>query len=170
MPRIAYAAPGATSAAFTPVPAYDGRNMGPWSNSYAVRGQPGTMAVPAGLPDFGDAGLTVNGLSVRGGGAGYAHGSGTMRSGAWYPSLYWQDRLNGSTLTNAGQGPSIYSDNQMPVPAANRLGRAAVLARPPVFLGQQQLLNPPGSKGPRFPAWNKLAEKIGYVGPGGYGG
>ena len=170
MPRIAYLAPGATSTAMTPVPALDGRGFGPWSGKSQVEGQPGTMGVPAGLPDFGDAGLVVNGASVRGGGGGYAQGSGTMRSGAWYPSLYWLRHLDGSTLTNPGQGPSVYSDNQMPVPAADPMGRAAVLARPPVFLGQQQVYNPPGSKGPRFPGWARLARKTGYVGPGSYGG
>lgn len=170
MPRIAYAAPGATSMAFTPVPAYDGRGCGPWDNTSAVAGQPGTMGVPAGTPDFGEAGLTVNGLPVRGWGAGYNQGSGTMRSGAWYPSLYWLRRLTGATHTVPGQGLAIWSDNQMPVPAANPLGRAAIMARPPLFLGQRQILNPPGSKGPKFPAWNTIAEKIGYTGPGGYGG
>lgn len=167
--RIAYVSPGATSTAMTPVPAHDGRGCGPWSNSANVNGQPGTMAVPAGLAEFGRDGHQVNGLSLRGGGAGYSQGSNTM-PGAWYPSLYWLQRLDGSTLTVTGQGPSVYSDNQMPVPAANPLGRAAVLARPPVFLGQRQVYQPPGSKGPAFPSWSKLAEKIGYVGPGGYGG
>lgn len=170
MPRIAYTVPGATCTALTPVPALDGRGCGPWSGTAAVEGQPGTMGVPAGLPDFGHAGLTANGASIRGGGAGYAQGSGTMKSGAWYPSLYWLRGLDGSTLTVPGQGPSVYSDNQMPVPAADPLGRAAVLARPPVFLGQAAVDNPPGSKGPKFPGWSKLAAATGYVGPGNYGG
>ena len=170
MTRVAYFTPGAVSAAFTPVPAYDGRGCGPWSNSYAVAGQPGTLGVPAGLPDFGKDGLQVNGLSVRGAGAGYAQGSGTM-PGAWYPSLYWQRGLAGSTLVNPGQGPSVYSDNQMPVPAANPLGRAAVLARPPVFLGQQDLpQDVPSSYNPGARVWAKIAQRTGYLGPGGYGG
>lgn len=168
--RIAYTAPGATTTAHTPVPAYDGRGCGPWANSQAIHGQPGTQAVPAGLPDFGDAGLTVNGLSVRGGGGGYAHGSGTMRSKAWYPQLWFLRRLDGFTLNVPGQGPSVYSDNQMPVPARDPLGAAAVLARPPMFLGQRQIADAPGSKGPRWPSWSKIAEKTGYTGPGGYGG
>lgn len=168
--RIAYSAPGATSTALTPVPAHDGRGCGPWSNTGSVSGQPGTQGVPTGLPDFGGNGLTVNGLPVRGGGAGYASGSGTMRASVWYPQLYYLRRLDGSTLTNAGQGPSVYSDNQLPVPAADPSGRAAVLARPPVFLGQNDLTNPPGSKGPRWPSWSRLAERTGFVGPGAYGG
>lgn len=169
MPRVAYTVPGAVSAAFAPVPAYDGRGCGPWSDSDAVAGQPGTLAVPAGLPEFGRAGLQANGAHVRGGGAGYAQGSDTM-PGAWYPSLYWQRQLAGSTLVNAGQGPSVYSDNQMPVPAADPFGRAAVLARPPVFLGQQSVDQPAGSKGPAWPSWTAVAQKLGYVGPGNYGG
>lgn len=170
MPRVAYTVPGAVSAAFAPVPAYDGRGFGPWQGKSAVEGQPGTMGVPAGLPDFGDAGLSVNGQSVRGGGAGYAQGSGTLRSKAWYPSLYWARRLDGSTLTVPGQGPSVYSDNQMPVPAADPLGRAAVLARPPRFLGQQDIPQPPPDRSPSQSWWAKIAERTGYVGPGGYGG
>lgn len=153
MPRVAYRLEGELPAAFAPVPAYDGRNCGPWSNTPAVAGQPGTMGVATGLPDFGTDGAVVNGLPVRGGGAGYASGSGTMRAQVWYPSLYWARGLDGSTLTVAGQGVSVYSDNQMPVPAASPLGRAAMLARPPVFLGQKQVKQPAGSKGGRWPSW-----------------
>jgi hypothetical protein len=151
MPRIAYACPGATSMAWTPVPAYDGRGFGPWSGKDAVAGQPGTMAVPAGQAEF-PGGLQANGVQLRGGGAGYSQGSATM-PGTWYPSLYWLRRLDGFTLNNPGQGPSIYSDNQMPVPAALPYGRAAVLARPPQFLGQRQVKQPAGSKGHAWPAW-----------------
>jgi len=162
MPRIAYTCPGAVSMAFTPVPVSDGRGCGPWQVKGNVEGQPGTRAVPAGLPDFGHAGMTVNGATIRGGGAGYAQGSGTMPL-AWYPSQYYLRALDGSTMTVAGQGITIYSDNQMPVPAASPLGRAAVLARPPVFVGQQQ-----PAKGPGWLA--RLAKMTGYVGPGNYGG
>jgi hypothetical protein len=168
--RVAYTSPGATSTAHTPVPAYDGRGFGPWAGKDNVIGQPGTQAVPAGQPDFGSAGLTVNGVSVRGAGAGYNQGSGTM-PGLWYPQLYYLRQLDGSTLVNAGQGPSVYSDNQMPVPARDPLGRAAVLGRPPTFLGQRQIKDggQPGSKGPRWPSWAAIAQSTGYVGPGGYG-
>lgn len=171
MPRVAYKSPGATCSAHTPIPAYDGRGCGPWSNTGNVEGQPGTLGVPCGLPDFGAGGLAVNGVSVRGGGAGYAQGSGTMPL-AWYPQLYWLRRLDGFTLGTAGQGPSVYSDNQMPVPARDPLGRAALMAAPPVFLGQAQVIEkqPLGSKGPRWPSWSKLARVTGYVGPSGYGG
>jgi hypothetical protein len=168
--RVAYTCPGATSTAHTPVPAYDGRGFGPWSGKDNVVGQPGTQAIPAGQPDFGAAGLTVNGIPVRGAGAGYNQGSGTM-PGVWYPQLYYLRALDGSTLVNQGQGPSVYSDNQMPVPARDALGRAAVLGRPPQFLGQANIRGgrPLGSKGPAWPDWSKIAKATGYVGPGGYG-
>jgi hypothetical protein len=168
--RIAYTSPGATSTAHTPVPAYDGRGFGPWSGKDNVTGQPGTQAVPAGLPDFGSAGMVVNGQPVRGAGAGYNQGSGTMPN-VWYPQLYYLRQLDGFTLVNVGQGPSVYSDNQMPVPARDPLGRAAVLGYPPQFLGQRQVKDgrQPGSKGPRWPNWAGIAQATGYVGPGGYG-
>ena len=152
--RIAYAAPGAVCSAFAPVPAWDGRGCGPWSNTSNVEGQPGTMGVPVGTPDFGEQGQVVNGVPVRGGGAGYNSGSGTM-PGAWYPQLYWARKLDGATLVMGNsQTPSIYSDNQMPVPAADPVGRAAVLAAAPVFLGQREVRQPPGSKGSsRWPSW-----------------
>lgn len=154
MPRIAYTVPGAVCTAMTPLPAYDGRGCGPWANSDAVSGQPGTQAVPVGTPDFGDAGLTVNGHSVRGGGGGYAQGSGTMRSKAWYPSQYFLRRLCGATFTVPGQGLAVWSDNQMPVPAAMPAGTAAVLAKPATRLGQRQVAQPPGPKAPaRWANW-----------------
>jgi hypothetical protein len=159
MPRIAYRAPGATSAAMTPIPAVDGRGDGPWSNSAQTSGQPGTQGVPAGMPEFGQDGLRVNGATIRGGGAGYGQGSGTMHSQVWYPSVYFQKQLSGFTLNVPGQGPSIYSDNQMPVPAANPLGVAAVLAKPPTFLGQSQVSQPGGSKGP---AWSDYLPRMNY--------
>lgn len=154
MPRVAYALPGVMSSAFLPVPAPDGRGFGPWDESTLVNGQPGTMGVPTGLPDFGRGGQQVNGVSVRGGGAGYAHGSGTM-PGVWYPTKYWLSGLDGATLVTEGntQTPCIYSDNQMPIPAADPRGRAAMLARPPVFLSGGDLRQPAGSRGPQWPSW-----------------
>lgn len=153
MPRIAYAQPGALPTAFTPVPAWDGRGFGPWDESTKVNGQPGTMGVPTGTPDFGKDGQVVNGQPVRGGGAGYNQGSGTMPP-VWYPQLYWLSGLDGSTLVSGNtQTPCIYSDNQMPIPAADPTGRAALLARPPVFLSGGNLEQPAGSRGPAWPRW-----------------
>jgi hypothetical protein len=153
MPRVAYAQPGALPSAFAPVPAWDGRGFGPWSGTADVSGQPGTQGVPVGLPDFGRTGQQVNGTPVRGGGAGYAQGSGTM-PGAWYPQLWHLTQLDGSTLVSGNtQTPSIYSDNQLPIPAADPLGRAALLARPPVFLSGGNLEQPRNSRVPGWPRW-----------------
>lgn len=145
--------PGVMSSAFCPRPALDGRGFGPWDASTKVEGQPGTMGVPTGSPDFGKAGQQVNGVSVRGGGGGYASGTGTM-PGVWYPQKYWLTGLDGSTLVSDNQQtPSIYSDNQMPIPAADPRGRAALLARPPMFTSGGNLEQPQGSKGPQWPRW-----------------
>jgi hypothetical protein len=149
-----------------PMPA---RNASVYSYKSAVTGQPGTQGVPCGLPDFGTAGLAANGVRLRGGGAGYAMGSDTMPL-VWYPQLYYQRTLlnPGSESSFAG-GVSIWSDNQMPVPAADPLGRAAVLGMPPVFLGQQAIAQPPpGYSSPSW--WARLAKATGYAGPGSYGG
>jgi hypothetical protein len=151
--RIAYAQPAVPSSAFAPVPAYAGWGKGPWANGENVDGQPGTRAVPAEPTSFGPGGLGVNGQSIRGGGGGYAHGSGTMPL-TWYPTQYYLRRLDGSTLVSGNsQTMSIYSDNQMPVPAADPVGRAALLARPPVFLSGGNLEQPSGSRGPAWPRW-----------------
>jgi len=154
MPRIAYAQPGYLPSAFSPVPAHDGRGFGPWDASPGdPQGQPGTMGVPVGLPDFGHSGQQVNGGHVRAGGAGYNAGSDTMPP-VWYPSLYWQQHLTGSTLVSGNtQTPCVYSDNQMPIPASDPAGRAALLARPPVFLSGGNLEQPAGSKGGSWPRW-----------------
>jgi hypothetical protein len=153
MPRVAYVQPGKLPGAFAPVPAWAGLGFGPWAGKGNVEGQPGTMGVPAGLPDFGRAGLQANGTVIRGGGGGYAHGSNTMPP-VWYPQLYWLRRLDGATLVSGNsQTMSVYSDNQLPIPAADPLGRAAMLARPPVFLSGGNLEQPAGSKGPSWPRW-----------------
>lgn len=160
--RWGYVAPGATSTAHTPIPA---RNASAFSYKGGVEGQPGTRGIPCGLPDFGTAGLQVNGISVRGAGAGYAQGSGTMPL-VWYPQQYYQ-----RTLLNPGQessfagGVSIWSDNQMPVPVRSPFGRAAMLARPPVFLGQQDIRQPPaGASGGSW--WRRAAQAASSLGAG----
>lgn len=162
--RWGYVTTGAPpSTAFTPVPA---RNASAYAYKGAWNGQPGTQGVPAGLPEFGTSGQQVNGVHVRGGGAGYNQGSDTMPL-VWYPQLGYQ-----ATLMNPGQeagfagGVSVWSDNQMPVPAASPLGRAAVLARPPVFLGQRDIPQPPSGQAPAS-WWARLARATGFTGPGG---
>lgn len=132
MPAVRYVVPGATSGAFVPVPAATTAVV---AFKGEVNGQPGTMGIPTGSPEFGHAGQVVNGVSVRGAGAGYNQGSGTMPP-VWYPQLYYERRLSETPEV------SIYSDNQMPVPAMDPRGVAAVMARPPQFLGQGQVTQP----------------------------
>jgi hypothetical protein len=157
---------GPPSTAFNPLPA---RNSSAYAYKGAVSGQPGTRAVPCGLPDFGTSGLQANGVRLRGGGAGYAMGSDTMPL-AWYPQQYYQTQLlNPGQESSFAGGISIWSDNQMPVPARDPLGNAAVLAIPPVFLGQRDIPQPPpGQPSPSW--WARLAQATGFAGPfGGYG-
>ena len=155
MPRIAYAQPGALPSAFAPIPAWPGLGFGPFEGKGNVTGQPGTQAVPTGQPEFPQ-GVAVNGARVRGAGGGaYAHGSDTMRSGAWYPQQWYLSKLDGSTLAQGNpQAMSVWSDNQMPIPASDPAGAAALLAFPPFFLGSRQVYQPPGSRGPVWKSWN----------------
>jgi hypothetical protein len=160
--RWGYVVPGATSTALTPIPA---RNASAYAYKASVAGQPGTQAVPCGLPEFGQQGLAVNGAQIRGGGAGYAQGSNTMPL-AWYPQQYYQRTLlaPGQAAGFAG-GIRIWSDNQMPVPARDPMGRAALSAMPPVFLGQRDIPQPP-SGGPGSSWRARLLSAAGYGGPG----
>jgi hypothetical protein len=141
MPAVRYAVPGATSSAFVPVPAATTAVVA-YKNE--VTGQPGTQGIPTGLPEFGAQGQVVNGVSVRGAGAGYNQGSGTMPD-VWFPQKYYERRLTETPPV------SVYSDNQMPVPAFDPRGVAAVMFRPPQFLGQAQLAQPKTL--PRWANW-----------------
>jgi hypothetical protein len=136
MPAIIYTVPGATSTAFVPVPAATTAKM---AYKTGTVGQPGTQGIPAGPAEIAG---TVNGAPVR---SGYSGGT-SMMPGVWYPQLYYSPSLwpNSADV-------SIYSDNQMPIPAADPRGKAAVLARPPVFLGQAQVVQPKGL--PRWANW-----------------
>jgi hypothetical protein len=160
--RWGYVCTGAPpSTAFTPVPA---RNSSVFSYKGSLSGQPGTRGVPCGLPEFGQQGLQANGVRLRGGGAGYNAGSDTMPL-VWYPQQYYQATLlaPGEEASFAG-GVSIWSDNQMPVPAADPLGRAAVLAKPATFLGQYDIPQP--QQGPKPAWWKRVIQSSGYAGPG----
>lgn len=136
MPQIIYTVPGATSSAFVPVPAATTAKS---AYKTLVTGQPGTQGVPAAPAELAG---QVNGGPVR---SGYSGGT-SMMPGVWYPQLWYSHGLwpNSADV-------SIYSDNQLPVPAADPRGRAAVLARPPQFLGQSQLKQPKGM--PRWANW-----------------
>jgi len=163
--RWGYVTTGAPpTTAVAPLPA-----MTPAMISYksAVAGQPGTQGVPAGLPDFGMNGLQANGVRLRGGGAGYNSGSDTMPL-VWYPQLWYQRTLlNPGSRSSFAGGIRVWSDNQMPVPAASPLGVAAKLAMPPVFLGQRDIPQPPtGFRAPGW--WQRLAQSAGFSGPGGH--
>ena len=153
MPAIRYVVPGATSSAFVPVPAATTTVV---AFKQEVTGQPGTQAIPAGLPDF-PGGQNVNGVPVRGAGAGYAQGSNTM-PGVWFPQLYYE-----RTLSEVPE-VSIYSDNQLPVPAMDPRGAAARMARPPAFLGQSQLTQPKA-----LPKWSNWLPQITSPAAGGSG-
>jgi hypothetical protein len=135
MPQIIYSVPGATSTAFVPVPAATTAKIA-YKNQ--VTGQPGTQGIPAAPAELAG---QVNGAKLP---AGYSGGSSYMPN-TWYPDL-WFER----TLTETPP-VSPYSDNQMPIPAADPRGTAAVLARPPVFLGQSQLVTPKAM--PKWANW-----------------
>lgn len=135
MTGIAYSVPGATSSAFVPVPAGTTARV---AYKSVVTGQPGTQGVPAAMPEL--AGM-VNGQRVS---SGYSGGSSWMPP-VWYPQLWFERQL--SEIPQV----SVYSDNQMPVPAADPRGVAARMARPPVFLGQAQLQQPKGL--PKWANW-----------------
>lgn len=136
MTAIRYAVPGATSGAFVPVPAATTAVV---AYKGEVTGQPGTQGIAAAHP--GEVTGQVNGLPAR---SGYNGGS-AMMPDVWYPDLWYERRLSETPEV------SIYSDNQMPVPASDPRGRAAVMARPPAFLGQAQLPQPKTM--PRWANW-----------------
>lgn len=132
MTAIRYVVPGATSSAFVPVPAATTAKI---AYKTAVHGQPGTQGVPTGLQEVNG---EVNGSRVTSG-----FSDTRMMPGVWYPQLWFE-----TCLYPSAAAVSIYSDNQMPVPAADPRGKAAVLARPPVFLGSKTL-----TAGKALPKW-----------------
>lgn len=141
MPAIRYTVPGATSGAFVPVPAATTAVV---AYKHEVDGQPGTRGVPAAPAELAG---EVNGLPAR---SGYSGGS-SMMPPVWYPQQYFERHLSETPLV------SVYSDNQMPVPAADPRGRAAIMARPPSFLGQSQLAQPRA-----LPKWSNWLPSKGY--------
>lgn len=111
MTGIAYQMPGATSSAFLPVPA---KYSASWqAYKHQVEGQPGTMGVPA---PRDQAGPGATGEIFLGGGPSNSSRMPTH----WFPTLYYLRGLPQPDEFPAGAsygGPSIYSDNQMPIPA-----------------------------------------------------
>lgn len=126
MPAIRYVVPQATSSAFVPVPAATTAVV---AYKGDVTGRPGTQPVPAGQPELTS---FVNGLPVR---SGYSGGT-TMMPPVWFPQEWYERHLSETPPV------SVYSDNQMPVPANDPRGRAALMANRPQFLGQSQLRQP----------------------------
>lgn len=111
MPLIAYELPGATSTAFLPVPAKYGGGTA-YAYKQDTEGQPGTRAVPAPV----NTGPGADGRVFLGGGP----SNSSRMPAAWNPTLYYQRGLPAPDQFPAGGGyggPSIYSDNQMPIPA-----------------------------------------------------
>lgn len=137
--RIAYSVPGATSTAFTPVPCVNGAAL---NYKAGVVGQPGTLGIGAPRPDVPD-NADISAYPFAGG---YSN-SGAMPP-VMYPNLYYQRTLPIPGCDVIAGNIQVFSDNQMPVPARDPRGIAARLARPPVFLGQNQI-----SSKQRFPRW-----------------
>lgn len=140
--RIAYTTPGAVSSAFLPVPAVTGAVL---NYKGAVVGQPGTQGIPAPVPEV-PFNRDISAWPFAGG---YSN-SGAMPQ-VWYPSLYYMSTLDipGSEVISGGM--RVESDNQLPVPARLPTGHAAMLARPPQFLGQRQVTARKAF--PRWPNW-----------------
>ena len=111
------------------------RSAGSGAQQYkqGVNGQPGTQGIPAPTrdtvpsPDLGDLAQ-----------AGCARSSDAPDM--WYPNQYYQQTLQGNP------GPvtpvRVYSQNTLPVPAVDPRGHGALMARPAVFLGQNQIAQP----------------------------
>lgn len=141
MPSVRYVVPGATSTAFTPVPAVTAAVL---AYKQDVDGQPGTKGIAADRP-----GVNLARASTF---RGYS-GDSEMMPPVWYPQQWFEPVL--SELPPV----SIYSDNQMPVPAADPRGAAARLATPPVFLGQRQVM-----QGRGIPKWANWLPSASYGG------
>lgn len=97
-----------------------------------VYGSPGTTRIPAPAPlPWTDSSL-----------AAYANagniGEPSMKFAWWTPGLYWV-----RIPENGSRSPvSVFSDNQMPVPAVDPRGRPGVVMPGPIMLGQTQVANP----------------------------
>ena len=138
MTGIAYEMPGATSTAFLPMPA---KYAASWqSYKQDLEGQPGTMGVPAPRDLCGPG---ADGGVFLGGGP---SGSKNMPP-RWNPTLYFLRQLPAPDLFPAGAnygGPSVYSDNQMPIPvrgwggtsfAAPGMGSSVAMIQTPAVKG-----------------------------------
>ena len=87
-----------------------------------------------------------------------------MRRQAWYPAEYYERRLTGSTMTVPGQGITIYSDNQMPVPAAVPFGISTTGSTPPEVVAQ---LNRAINEALADESVRRRLEELGFIPVGG---
>ena len=106
------------------------RGASDYASRGIIDGQPGTQAIPApgaGLPQ------DTTPLAITGG----YHRSGQVNN-VWYPGIYYE-RPGDQGYEHAPV--SVLSDNQMPLPAVNPLGPAAVMQGRPRIGGQYQIPN-----------------------------
>jgi hypothetical protein len=114
-------------AAALPVPAK--LSVAAWSSGRII-GSPGTDAIPSPRP----AGVP-QGITHRTAGAGY-RGS-EQAPELWFPSVYYYGR---DSMSHAPV--SVFSDNQMPMPAIDPKRLPAQMQVRPVFLRQTQVQQP----------------------------
>lgn len=128
------------AAALLPVPAHD---AGAWQSRGQVSGSPGTARIPAPPPNVpannrvaqaqtGWIGLPSSDFSY------------------WRPAVYY-------TWPASRVKVSVFSDNQMPVPAVNPAGHPVVAMPGPVMLNHFQVPNPRVAS--RFPPLSKRPRK-----------
>jgi len=125
--------------ALIPVPAHD---AGAWEFRGAVVGSPGTTRIPA------PANSALNGIDrnpVAQAQTGWI-GLPSSDFSYWRPSIYIQ-------FPRSRVNVSVFSDNQMPVPAIDPRGLPAVAMPGPVMLNHFQVPNP--RKAAKFPPLRK---------------
>jgi len=93
-----------------------------------IDGNPGIQAIPAPRPPVPQ-GLT--GLGILGG---YRRSS--QAPAYWYPGVYYE--VNNADAPAEKAGVSVFSDNQMPMPALSPLGLPSVMMGRPRLGGQFQ--------------------------------
>lgn len=94
-----------------------------WQSRGSISGSPGTDRIPAPAPAAVSQDYPFQALHKSAQAPDY-----------WRPSVYYQ-RCPPPSASNM----SIYSDNQMPIPAVPPSGKPAVMSRKPTFLRQNQV-------------------------------
>jgi hypothetical protein len=116
---------GRLGPAILPVPAAMAQAYQSWGR---VVGMPGTDLIPAPYPAAVPQGVEYWSSDPL--------GMSSQAPPVWRPGIYYQPELA------APPNVSVYSDNQMPVPALGPSGKPAIAARRPVFLRQKQVGQP----------------------------